>query len=118
MMAAIGALYCLIAIVLGAWLSHGTSLSEATLKSVEIAVQYQFWHGLALLIFTSLKLSPKAKGVCSLGVAFGCLLFSGGIYTKALIGFTSLGWVTPIGGGLMIISWAYLSFALLKERHA
>lgn len=117
MIGACGALYCLIAVALGAWLSHGASLPEANLNSAEIAARYQFWHGLALLAFTALPITQKSRQVGAFAMALGCLLFSGSIYCKAILGLNTVGWLTPVGGVVLMVSWAYLVFVFLKERH-
>lgn len=118
MIGACGAVYCLLAVLLGAWLSHGSYLAEETLHSVEIAVRYQFWHGLALLIFTVLPIAHRSRRIVASSTAVGCLLFSGSIYSKALFGMTEMGWLAPVGGSLLMFSWAYLIFVFIKERHA
>lgn len=75
------------------------------------AVEYQFWHALALMAVGLLAMSRpgpllSASGWC---FAFGILLFSGSLYALALSGVRVLGAITPIGGLLFLVGWVLLS---------
>lgn len=119
-----GAVYGLLSVVLGAFGAHALKkvLSADKLASFETGVKYQMYSALFLLIVGYiLKFeTPSEKWISILMIA-GTFLFSVTIY---LLSFTDvwninlkfLGPITPIGGLLMIISWAMLIFYFLKNR--
>ena len=75
------------------------------------AVEYQFFHSLALLAVGLLLLQQGNAALTSwAGTAFtiGILLFSGSLYALALTGIKPLGAITPIGGLSLIIGWCLL----------
>jgi uncharacterized membrane protein YgdD (TMEM256/DUF423 family) len=105
------------AVVLGAFGAHGLEerLSPEMLDIWNTAVQYHFYHAIALLAFTAGSLpnwerrwSGYACGAWTLGVA----IFSGTLYLLALTGTGWLGAITPIGGVAMILGWIFAAFSL------
>jgi uncharacterized membrane protein YgdD (TMEM256/DUF423 family) len=118
-----GVLFCGSAVVLGAFGAHFLSdvLSAEALKSFEVGVRYQFFHGLALLF---LSLSPNSKKAIlrtALLFVMGTLLFSISIYLLSLstmYGDTGLpallGPVTPIGGVLLLLGWVNLLVGYIR----
>lgn len=114
----LAAVYGLLGVVLGAFGAH--ALRErlpADLQAVwQTAVQYQFWHALALLAVG--LLAPRLGGgwLTGAGVSFalGVLVFSGSLYALALSGVRVLGAVTPIGGVLLIGGWVCLLVASVR----
>ena len=113
---AFGALCCLGAVLMGAYVSHAQSLAPDVVHRLEIAVRYQFWHGLALLLLTTLPISAAKRSFCGLMMALGTILFSGSLYGLSLIQGSFLGWLTPVGGCALILSWAILVWAFINER--
>lgn len=120
------AVFGILAVVLGAFGAHGLrdKVSDADLENWKTAVNYQFYHTLALLFlasFTSLNKSmANASFIC---FSLGILLFSGSLYllaTRSLTGFPSkvLGPITPIGGLFFIGGWVFLLIAALKNPNA
>jgi uncharacterized membrane protein YgdD (TMEM256/DUF423 family) len=80
------------------------------------------YHALFLLLigFTS-YLSDIAKKTIYFLVVFGVILFSGSIYLLATNNLSSfdfkvIGFITPIGGLLLIIAWGTLFFNLIKNK--
>lgn len=113
----------LLAVVLGALGAHALreQLDPTSLESYKTGVQYQMYHALFLLFLGLNGKLPERdrKGIFRLIVA-GVLCFSGSIYalsTSALSGidFAPIGWVTPLGGLLLITGWAWLFFRALRE---
>ena len=110
-----------IAIILGAFGAHAlkTVLTLDQLNSFETGVKYQMYHALFLLfIGTNQTISEKAKKTIFYLVVIGVILFSGSIYllsttTITHINISSFGFITPIGGLLLIIAW----FWLFIDRH-
>lgn len=118
-----GAFLGMLAIILGAFGAHALKavLSPEQLLTFETGVRYQMYHALFLLfIGTTGMLSQKTKkNICFL-VLFGVLFFSGSIYLLATNGLTSfdfrvIGFVTPIGGFLLILAWAILFLNITKN---
>jgi len=112
------------AIILGAFGAHALKkiLSIEQLATFETGVRYQMYHALFLLfigLFTGL--TSKIKNTIYVLVLSGVLLFSGSIYLLATNDMTSfdfktIGFVTPIGGVLLISAWGVLLVNLLKKK--
>lgn len=119
-----GAVFGMIAIILGAFGAHALKkvLSIDQLSTFETGVRYQMYHALFLLFVGLMNdLSQKAKKTIFFLVIFGVILFSGSIYLLATNDLTSfdfkvIGFATPIGGLLLIGAWAVLLFDLLKKK--
>lgn len=112
----LGALSAMLAVVFGAFGAHGLrDRLDAYLMGVfETAVQYHFYHALAMLAVGVIALSqPQTVMLKSAGWLFliGTLVFSGSLYLLALTGIKWLGAVTPLGGLAFIAGWACLAAA-------
>lgn len=113
-----------IAIILGAFGAHALKkvLTIEQLASFETGVKYQIYHALFLLFVGSTNLiSEKAKKTLYYLVVFGVILFSGSIYLLATknvtnVDFSVIGFITPIGGLLMIMAWGLLFLNILKRK--
>ena len=114
----------IIAIVLGAFGAHALKkvLSVEELATFETGVRYQMYHALFLLCLGSIiSISEKAKKTIHALVISGVVLFSGSIYALATNNLTSfnfkvIGFVTPIGGALLIAAWAVLFYQNSKKK--
>lgn len=112
----------MVAILLGAFASHGLKelISTESIQTFETGVRYQMYHAIVLLfIGTTSVFSMKTKQLLYYLVVIGILFFSGSIYglaTNELSGFDfkSIGFITPIGGLLLIISWGIMLIKFLK----
>lgn len=107
------------AVGLGAFGSHGlrSRTSEALLGAWHTAVQYHFYHVLALMLVAVLLGRDTSSGVMTIsGWLFvaGILLFCGSLYGLALGGPWWLGPITPVGGLCFLAAWLSLSFAVLR----
>lgn len=113
-----GSIYGLLGVLLGAFGAHAMRdrLSPEMLRVWETAVQYQFWHALALLAVGLLAARVAGTWLNAAGVAFalGVLIFSGSLYALALTGVRVLGAVTPFGGLLLIAGWLCLVAAVWR----
>ncbi|MBW8191844.1 DUF423 domain-containing protein [Neiella marina] len=107
-LAAVGALLCLFAVALGAYSSHGGGISEAERRSLEVAVRYQMWHGLAIILLSTLPLSRRWLTGIGSSFVLAIVLFSGSIYGLIFGQWHALWWMTPVGGSLLIGCWAAL----------
>jgi uncharacterized membrane protein YgdD (TMEM256/DUF423 family) len=119
-----GAIFGMIAIILGAFGAHALKkvLSIEELSTFETGVKYQMYHALFLVFVGTLnELSQKAKKTIYNLVVFGVLFFSGSIYLLATNSLTSfdfkvIGFITPIGGLLLILAWGVLFFNFIKKK--
>jgi uncharacterized membrane protein YgdD (TMEM256/DUF423 family) len=82
----------------------------------QTAVNYQFYHALALLCIGILYKRYHSRALVNAAILMiaGTLLFSGSLYTSALLtmsGKSGLGmfaFITPIGGVCLILGWVSL----------
>ena len=113
-----------IAILLGAFGAHALKkyLNLAELNTFETGVRYQIYHALFLLYISQTNaITEKTKNMVYNLVLLGTLLFSGSIYLLAtnnltLFNFKTIGFVTPIGGFMLILAWFIVFFQLLKKK--
>ena len=114
----------LLSIAFGAFGAHSlkTLISNESLQTFETGIRYQMYHAILLLIIGNTELiQHKAKKIICYLIIFGVLLFSGSIYslaTNSLTGFDfkTIGFITPIGGLLLIISWILLLINFIKMK--
>jgi len=87
-------------------------LSGEALLVWQTAVQYHFWHALALLAIPQLAGAwAKAAGWFFIT---GVLAFSGSLYALALDAPRALGMITPVGGVALILGWIALAIAAIR----
>ena len=109
-----------VATVCGAVGSHVlTSLDERALHSFETAVQFQFFHGLALIALALVGLrgiGGRWLWIAAWLIAAGMLLFSGSIYAKTFGAPPGIVSVAPYGGVAIMVGW--LVFAASAWRRS
>lgn len=107
-----------VAVALGAFGAHAlkASLTPELLSSWQTAVQYQFFHVLALLFVGAVMMTYPSTLATASAIAFmlGIILFCGSIYALVLSGPRILGPVTPIGGVCFMLGWALLAACAIK----
>lgn len=117
-----GVLFGMLAVIIGAFGAHGLEklMSQENLDTFETGVRYQMYHAFFLLILGNLDLvsEKKSKMVYYL-ITAGTVLFSFSIYllaTNDLTGFNfkTIGFITPIGGMLLILGWAVLGYSIIR----
>lgn len=113
----------LVAVALGAFGAHGLKgrLDEAALSAYQTAVQYQFYHALALLAVGLLTQRLGERPLLSASAfcfMLGMVLFSGSLYVLALGGPRWLGPITPLGGLAFMVAWLLLFIAVLRTPMA
>ena len=114
----------MVAIILGAFGAHALKkvLDTEQLITFETGVRYQMYNGLFLILIGTLTSLPEKtkKRIYFLTVA-GVLLFSGSIYLLATnslssFDFKTIGFVTPIGGLLLILAWGALLLNYFNKK--
>ena len=120
----IAAFFGMTAIILGAFGAHALKkvLTIDQLATFETGVKYQMYHGLFLLfIGLNTQLGDKVKKTIFNLTILGVIFFSGSIYLLATdnlntFNFKVIGFITPIGGLLLIGSWGVLMWNFLKKK--
>lgn len=118
--------YGALAVILGAFGAHALKvrLEPDALSAWHTAVQYHFYHALALFAVGLLANTVASRALTISGIAMimGTALFSGSLYllaTRSLLPFGSmrfLGPVTPLGGLTLIIGWVSLACAVFRLK--
>jgi uncharacterized membrane protein YgdD (TMEM256/DUF423 family) len=107
------------AVMLGAFGAHAlhSQLDAASLQIWHTAVEYQFWHALALLAVASVAPARDLSWWRASGIAFvaGSVLFAGSLYALALGAPSWIGAITPFGGLALIAGWILLAVAFSRS---
>jgi uncharacterized membrane protein YgdD (TMEM256/DUF423 family) len=116
-----GSLLGLLGVALGAFGAHalkGLLVENGRMETYELAVRYQFYHAIALLIIGSFpeKFQSSALRWVSLLIFNGVALFSGSLYTFALTNLSGFAMITPLGGVLMLLGWGTLMYSILSKK--
>ena len=114
----------IISIILGAFAAHGLKkvLTPDAINTFETGVKYQMYHAVFLLfVGSSTYVLDSYKNTVFYLVLVGLVFFSGSIYglatnTLTSFDFKKIGFVTPIGGLLLIISWIVLLINFVKIK--
>lgn len=109
-------------IILGAFAAHGLKqlIPSEAIQTFETGVKYQMYHALFLLMIgLSNTIRLKFKKIIFVLTLFGIVFFSGSIYALATnsissFDFKTIGFITPIGGLLLILAWTLLLLNFLK----
>jgi len=116
-----GSLLGLLGVALGAFGAHalkGMLLQNGRVDTYDLAVRYQFFHALALLIIGLLteKFGVPTFRWASLLILGGVTIFSGSLYLFALTNVTTFVMITPLGGVLMLFGWGSLTYSLISKK--
>lgn len=79
------------------------------------AIVFQLLHAVLLLWLASIKSPDFWIRSTIISMLLGVLLFCGGLYVLVLFGQSSLTWLIPIGGSLLILGWLNLSISGFKK---
>jgi uncharacterized membrane protein YgdD (TMEM256/DUF423 family) len=103
------------AVMLGAFGAHAlrASLDAHAQQVWHTAVEYQFWHALALL---GAACAPRTRWRSAAASAFGSgiVLFCASLYALALGAPAATGAITPVGGLALIAGWIALAGAFWR----
>jgi uncharacterized membrane protein YgdD (TMEM256/DUF423 family) len=109
-------------IVIGALGAHAlrSVLDERQLASLETAVHYQLFNALGVLVIgvqMRTGASPRLGRIAALLMA-GIVCFSGSIYLMLAGAPRPFGFVTPVGGVLLIVGWLAFTWEMLRRAPA
>ena len=111
--------FAVTAVIAGAFGAHALRdrLGPDAMAVWHTAVDYQFWHALALLGIASVAQSedPSLRWSMRFFVA-GIVIFSGSLYALALGAPRLTGVLTPVGGLAFIAGWICLFVYFLRFR--
>lgn len=110
----LGGLFGGLAVITGAFGAHGLEkvLTADQLETYEVAVRYQMYHALALVLVGLLaQRSSRLLSLAGSMFVLGILLFSGLLYALVFTGLTKLGMIVPLGGLAFIAGWILLAAA-------
>jgi len=118
----LGGLAGLSGVGMAAAVAHGFGprLGPAAMALAQTGIQMQMWHALALLL-CGIRLERGGRGHWAAGAfSLGIILFSGGLYLRALGGprlsaFVPAG-IVPAGGMLLLLGWLLLTLSALRRR--
>ncbi|KRE88347.1 hypothetical protein ASG87_06940 [Frateuria sp. Soil773] len=101
------------AVLLGAFGAHALRgvLDTQASELWHTAVQYHFWHALALAL-AAFAGAGRWQRRAMIAFALGIVLFSGSLYALALGAPRWVGIVTPFGGLAFMAGWLALGWAL------
>ena len=106
-------------VALGAFGAHALreTLDEQALATWRTAIDYAFWHALALLGVATLARDGVTRALAIAAVAFvaGIVLFSGSLCALALGAPRAVGIITPFGGVAFIAGWLALAAHALRK---
>ncbi len=114
----------LLAVVFGAFGAHALKelITVNAQQTFETGVRYQMYHAILLLFIGSTShIKQKTKKMLLGVIVLGIVLFSGSIYGLATnllttFDFRTIGFVTPVGGLLLISAWGLLIANFLKIK--
>jgi len=117
-----GALLGALGVGIGAFGAHalkGLLTQNGRLETFELAVRYQFYHALGLLLIGLLteKYPAAVTQWSSLLMLFGVIFFSGSLYAYSLTSTKGFAMVTPVGGLLLLAGWLMLLYAIVANRN-
>ena len=115
---AVGALLVAIGICIGALGAHALRdvLSAQELSALHTAVYYQIFNSLALMLLGGWMRAGRAGLTWPLRfLAAGVVLFSGSIYLMLAGAPSPFGFLTPVGGVLLIGAWLMLAWRFFRD---
>ncbi|WP_299897822.1 DUF423 domain-containing protein [uncultured Aquimarina sp.] len=119
-----GAILALLAVLLGAFGAHGLEklVDAKNINSFQTGVRYQMYHAIGCLILGNMNMLQQLhKRRVFYLFLIGIILFSGSIYLLVLdevlgISLESIGFITPLGGSVLILGWIFFMIYLSKIK--
>lgn len=117
-----GLIFGVLSVVFGAFGAHLLKkyLTPEQLVSFETGVKYMMYHGLFLIGISNISAVNSSQFIY-FATVIGVVFFSGSIFLLTTTSLTQtnfkfLGPVTPIGGLLLILSWLYAIYLVVKNQ--
>ncbi|HZW77620.1 MAG TPA: DUF423 domain-containing protein [Flavobacteriaceae bacterium] len=111
-----------ITIALGAFGAHGLKqiVSPEVVNTFEVGIRYQMYHAFAIILLGLIPMPNNKRNGILWNFVVGILFFSGSIYLLTLNDYLpfdakKIGFITPIGGVLLINAWIRWAYGILKE---
>jgi len=119
----LGSLSALLSVAMGAFGAHGLKsvISPEMLTVYQTGVTYQMYHALGLIGVALIhRQAPNSKLLHWAGwlMFAGILLFSGSLYSLALLNLNWLGMITPVGGVCFLTAWLLITLFAAKNIKA
>ena len=104
----------MLSVIIGAFGAHSLeSTIDDKMETFKTGVQYQIFHGLALIVTGLLSIVLKIDlSIAGYLFIVGICLFSGTLYLISIYKYSFLGMVAPIGGLSFIIAWSILFYKI------
>ena len=121
---ALGALFMLVAVLLGAFGAHALKarLVPEMLAVYQTGVQYHLIHALGLMVIGAIQNTgannhngSRLLKLAAILIAAGIVLFSGSLYVLAITGVTMFGAITPLGGLCFLAGWALVALQMWRR---
>jgi len=111
----VGALLGALGVIAGAFGAHALEgrLTPDEAATYEIAVRYQMYHALALVLVGLLATRSASVwlSVAGWSLLSGVVIFSGLLYVLVFTGVKILGAMVPVGGLAFVVGWVSLAWA-------
>ncbi len=109
-----GSLFALLGVIARSLSSHAIQpflLTRGTLANFNLAADYLIIHGLALLAVAILcHLFPDVRyDLAGYLLITGSILFQGSVLAKSCIAIAPFGFLTPVGGFILMLGWGTMA---------
>lgn len=113
----IAAVYGMTAVILAALGSHFFHIEKGSVNYILFtnAVTFQLLHSILVLWLSSFKNPDFWIRSAIISMLVGITLFCLGLYLLTIVGKTSVSFITPIGGSLIILGWLNLTIQGFKK---
>ncbi len=115
-----GTFFALVAIIAEALDAHTLSkISETGQANYRTATLFLFFHSVVMLILPYYleKYAAKLLKISSGMIAAGAFIFTTTVIIKVFIQNPWWGFITPVGGGILILGWILFLIAALSSRN-
>lgn len=117
---AAGAIIAGVTIVLAALKDHVLRnwLAIPETRIFDLALQYQFYHSLALIIWgmVSQVTSSRMTNLIGLLFLFGIVGFCGGLYLRIALPTVQVPWIIPVGAISWVVGWFLLALSAISAK--
>mgnify|MGYP001388833159 CR=1 FL=1 len=110
----LGIIFCALSVIIGAFGAHSLESTIADkMDTFKTGVQYQIFHGLALILTGILsKVLEIDLNVSGYLFVVGIIFFSGSLFLISICKYSFFGMIAPIGGLSFIMGWFILIFKI------